>query len=107
MDVNYLRTLATQLETTAKALRQLADGQELAQTMMAQGCDVLMKDWESVLRLYVPARKALRRLGVKTVGELTQKTAQDLLNVRGFGVTNLNKIREELSEHGLKLAFDD
>ena len=52
------------------------------------------------------ARNAWRALGLNTVGELIQKTADELLSSRNFGVTSLNEIRAKLGEMSLKLRND-
>ncbi len=106
MDSSYLRAIASQLETTAKVLRQMADGQDAAQAVLAANCDVLNKPFESVLSLNVLSQKACHRIGVETVGDLIRKTPDDLLSVLNFGCTSLNCIRVELAKHGLALSGD-
>ena len=58
------------------------------------------------LNLSVRARKCLSRLGITALGELTSRTADELLGVRNFGVTSLNEIRAKLAEKGMKLRND-
>ena len=53
--------------------------------------------------LSVRARRALDRLGVKTVIELINKTEAELLGCKNFGVTSLNEIKERLEDLGLGL----
>lgn len=60
----------------------------------------------SDLNLSVRARKCMTRLGISTLGELTQRTPDELLATKNFGVTSLNEIRQQLAEHGLKLRND-
>jgi DNA-directed RNA polymerase subunit alpha len=60
----------------------------------------------SDLNLSVRSRKCMARLGITVVGELTQRTADELLGSRNFGVTSLNEIRGKLAELGLKLRND-
>jgi DNA-directed RNA polymerase subunit alpha len=55
------------------------------------------------LELSVRARRALERLGVKTLFELINKTEAELLGCKNFGVTSLNEIKERLSSYGLAL----
>lgn len=55
------------------------------------------------LELSVRARRALDRLGVKTILELINKTEAELLGCKNFGVTSLNEIKERLTEFGLSL----
>jgi len=58
------------------------------------------------LNLSVRARKCMTRLGINTLGELVQRTPDELLATKNFGVTSLNEIRQQLAEHGLKLRND-
>jgi DNA-directed RNA polymerase subunit alpha len=58
------------------------------------------------LDLSVRARKCMARLGITTVGELVNKTADELLATRNFGVTSLNEIRQKLAELNLSLRND-
>ncbi len=51
----------------------------------------------------VRARRALERLGVKTLGELASKTEPELLACRNFGQTSLNEVVQRLNEYGLGL----
>ena len=58
------------------------------------------------LGLSVRARKCMIRLGISTVGELTRRTGDELLECKNFGVTSLNEVRDKLSVQGLKLRGD-
>lgn len=58
------------------------------------------------LNLSVRARKCMARLGITTVGELIQRTPDELLATKNFGVTSLNEIRQQLTELSLKLRND-
>ncbi len=60
----------------------------------------------SDLNLSVRARKCMSRLGLTTLGDLIQKTPDELLGSRNFGVTSLNEIRAKLAEMNLKLRND-
>jgi DNA-directed RNA polymerase subunit alpha len=51
----------------------------------------------------VRARKALETLGLRTLGELADKTEAELLACRNFGQTSLNEICQHLAEYGLRL----
>ncbi len=56
------------------------------------------------LNLSVRTMNCLRRGGIVTVGELTNKTERDLLTLRNFGQKSLNEIKDKLAEMGLSLA---
>ncbi|MBI1347335.1 tetratricopeptide repeat protein [bacterium] len=58
------------------------------------------------LNLSVRARKCMARLGITTLGELVQRTPDELLATKNFGVTSLNEIRQQLAESGIKLRND-
>ncbi|GIW88865.1 MAG: RNA polymerase subunit alpha domain protein [Isosphaeraceae bacterium] len=58
------------------------------------------------LALSVRARKCMTRLNIQTVGQLIQRTGDELLEIKNFGVTSLNEVRDKLAQLGLKLKGD-
>jgi DNA-directed RNA polymerase subunit alpha len=60
----------------------------------------------SELNLSVRARKCMNRLGINTMGELINRTADELLESKNFGMTSLNEVREKLRQYGLSLRGD-
>jgi DNA-directed RNA polymerase subunit alpha len=58
------------------------------------------------LNLSVRARKCMNRLGITTLGELVQRTADQLLESKNFGMTSLNEVREKIAQYGLTLRGD-
>ncbi len=60
----------------------------------------------SDLNLSVRARKCMNRLNISTLGELVQRTADELLEAKNFGMTSLNEVRERLTQFNLKLRGD-
>jgi DNA-directed RNA polymerase subunit alpha len=58
------------------------------------------------LNLSVRARKCMNRLGINTLGDLVQRTADELLESKNFGMTSLNEVREKLRQYGLTLRGD-
>jgi DNA-directed RNA polymerase subunit alpha len=60
----------------------------------------------SDLNLSVRARKCMNRLGINTLGELIQRTADELLESKNFGMTSLTEVREKLRQYGLSLRGD-
>jgi DNA-directed RNA polymerase subunit alpha len=60
----------------------------------------------SDLNLSVRARKCMNRLGINTLGELIQRTADELLESKNFGMTSLNEVRDKLQQYGLSLRGD-
>jgi hypothetical protein len=55
------------------------------------------------LDLCVRGRKALRRLGIETIGQLLTKSAGDLLCARNFGMGSLAELKAKLAGLGLEL----
>jgi DNA-directed RNA polymerase subunit alpha len=60
----------------------------------------------SELNLSVRARKCMNRLGINALAELVQRTADELLEAKNFGMTSLNEVREKLRQYGLSLRGD-
>jgi DNA-directed RNA polymerase subunit alpha len=60
----------------------------------------------SDLNLSVRARKCMNRLGINTLGEVIQRSADELLESKNFGMTSLNEVREKLAQLGLTLRGD-
>jgi len=71
-----------------------------------QRAELLNKPVED-LSLSVRSRKALQRLGIRTLGDLTKKTDAELLGCKNFGVTSLNEIKKALDSFGLDLRTLD
>lgn len=57
----------------------------------------------SDLNLSVRARKCMNRLNITTLGELCQRTQDELLEAKNFGMTSLKEVQEKLVTYGLKL----
>ena len=54
--------------------------------------------------LSVRSRNCLQKMGVRTLGDLTRTTEQELLSSKNFGETSLVEIREMLVSKGLELG---
>jgi DNA-directed RNA polymerase subunit alpha len=48
-------------------------------------------------------RNCLKRAQINTIGELLQKTEDDLLNITNFGQKSLDEVKQKLDERGLTL----
>jgi DNA-directed RNA polymerase subunit alpha len=48
-------------------------------------------------------RNCLKRAQVNTIGELLEKSEDDLLNITNFGQKSLDEIKQKLDERGLTL----
>jgi DNA-directed RNA polymerase subunit alpha len=67
---------------------------------LAQVLNIPVTDFE----LSVRSRNCLQKMGVRTLGDLTRLTEQELLNSKNFGETSLVEIREMLHSKGLELG---
>ena len=59
----------------------------------------------SELELSVRASNCLETAKIRSVGELVQKTEDELLGVRSFGKTSLREVKSELEKLGLHLGY--
>jgi DNA-directed RNA polymerase subunit alpha len=57
------------------------------------------------MKLSVRANNCLESENIATVRDLVQRTEDSLLEVRNFGETTLNEVREKLSQYGLHLGM--
>ena len=55
------------------------------------------------LELSVRANKCLSKLDIETFGDIIKNSEQELLQVRNFGQTSLNEIKQKLASYGLSL----
>jgi DNA-directed RNA polymerase subunit alpha len=70
-------------------------GEEQASGVLAQP----IEDMDFTVRSY----NCLKREGVQTVGDLVQKTEEDLLEIRNFGQKSIDEVKAKLEELGLSL----
>lgn len=70
----------------------------------ASSMDVLYRLVEE-LDLSVRAQNCLSNAGIRYVGELVQKTEQDMLKTRNFGRKSLKEIKDVLQDLGLSLGM--
>lgn len=59
------------------------------------------------LDLSVRSYNCLKRAGINTVHELTQKTEEDMMKVRNLGRKSLEEVNEKLAELGLSLRKEE
>jgi DNA-directed RNA polymerase subunit alpha len=79
----------------------LAIGPDTASSMPSSPNLMLpIEDMDLSVRSY----NCLKREGVSTVGELVQKTEQDLLDIRNFGQKSIEEVKQKLAEMGLSLS---
>ncbi len=87
--------IITSLEELVETLNSPGDGSRQVQTSL----DFPVAD----LEISVRSRSALIETGIKTLGELTQTTEQELLDSKNFGGQMLTEIKELLAFNGLQL----
>ena len=59
------------------------------------------------LELSVRSYNCLKRAGINTVSELTNKTSDDMMKVRNLGRKSLEEVLAKLKELGLQLSSGD
>jgi len=59
------------------------------------------------LELSVRSANCLKNANIKTIGELTRKTEDDIAKTRNFGKKSLQEIKEKLGEWGLSFGISD
>ena len=57
------------------------------------------------LEFSVRSQNCLQSADIKYIGELVQKTEQEMLKTKNFGRKSLNEIKEVLREMGLELGL--
>jgi DNA-directed RNA polymerase subunit alpha len=66
---------------------------------VAAACEINIDELELSVRSY----NCLKRAGINTVGELVNKTAEDMMKVRNLGRKSLDEVLAKLKELGLSL----
>ena len=92
-------------ETALKALPAPQPDSRQDSAILAELSSLLNKSITE-LNLSVRARKCMNRLGINTLGELVQRTADELLASKDFGPASLRQVREKLAQFGLTLKGD-
>ena len=82
----------------------LIDGLPNPVAVEAQTREVLYRLVEE-MDLSVRAQNCLQAAGIKLVGELVQKTEQEMLKTRNFGRKSLKEIKDVLTDLGLSLGM--
>ncbi len=59
------------------------------------------------LELSVRSSNCLKNANIRTIGDLTQKTEEEISKTRNFGKKSLQEIKDKLKEWGLKLGMKD
>ncbi|HXW83801.1 MAG TPA: DNA-directed RNA polymerase subunit alpha [Candidatus Binataceae bacterium] len=88
------------VEETAETVTSVAEGGEQRPTLN----ELLYRPVEG-LPISVRAFNGLQNADIKFIGELVQRTEQDMLKIKNFGRKSLNEIKEVLADMGLSLGM--
>jgi DNA-directed RNA polymerase subunit alpha len=97
--VELLQLFAELGEGTGGLVLGPEPGEEEATGVLAQP----IEDMDFTVRSY----NCLKREGVATIGDLVQKTEEDLLEIRNFGQKSIDEVKAKLEELGLSLRSKD
>src|SRR6516164_9968762 len=73
---------------------------DVAHSRFSQVLEIPVTDFE----LSVRSRNCLKKLNIKTLGDLTRVNEAQLLSSKNFGETSLNEIKDILGTKGLRLG---
>src|SRR2546423_12273524 len=76
------------------------DGDDRRGDRRSQVLDIPITDFE----LSVRSRNCLKKMNIKSLGDLLRTTEQELLSYKNFGETSLNEIKALLAQKGLRLG---
>ncbi len=68
-----------------------------------KGMVMMIEDLDLSVRSY----NCLKRAGIQTVEELTQKTEEEMMRVRNLGKKSLKEVKDKILEHGLSFKSED
>ena len=68
-----------------------------------KGQQMLIEDLDLSVRSY----NCLKRAGIQTVDELTQKTEDEMMRVRNLGKKSLKEVKDKITELGLSFKSYD
>ena len=74
--------------------------EEQASSRFSQVLEIPVTDFE----LSVRSRNCLKKMNIRTLGDLTRVTEQQLLASKNFGETSLDEIKEIMTAKGLRLG---
>jgi DNA-directed RNA polymerase subunit alpha len=95
-----LVALVADLEEEPQGLQLSVPG---ANTSSSPDLDLRIEDLDLTER----PRNCLKRAQINTIGELVDRTLDDLLNITNFGQKSLDEVLQKLDERGLSLRVKD
>lgn len=95
--LGYLRHLSggAMLESGASASRAMPDRLQ----------ELLSRSIEDLAELSVRSRNSLQKENIRSLGDLVQKTEDEMLAIENFGKKSLQEIKDFLTEHGLDFGM--
>jgi DNA-directed RNA polymerase subunit alpha len=67
--------------------------------------DLFARPIEDLAELSVRSRNSLQKENIRTLGDLVQKSEEDMLGIENFGKKSLKEIADFLDEHGLRFGM--
>ncbi len=97
------KMLINQLEVIVELSEKAQEEEYMVERESEQNSQILEMQIED-LDLSVRSYNCLKRAGIHTVDELTQKTEEDMMKVRNLGKKSLKEVKQKLEELNLSLA---
>ncbi|MFQ5536433.1 MAG: DNA-directed RNA polymerase subunit alpha [Gemmatimonadota bacterium] len=67
--------------------------------------DLFVRPIEDLAELSVRSRNSLQKENIRTLGDLVQRSEEDMLGIENFGKKSLKEISDFLEEHGLRFGM--
>ncbi len=90
-------------EESSEWLPSKVEVEALQPKAISAGMEDLLSRPVEDMELTARGMKCMEKLNVRTLGDLVQKTENDLLSCKNFGQTSVDQIKEKLEKVGLKL----
>jgi DNA-directed RNA polymerase subunit alpha len=69
------------------------------------GLDLISRPIEDLAELSVRSRNSLQKENIRTLGDLIQRTEDEMLKIENFGRKSLQEIEDFLAEHNLRFGM--
>ena len=109
--MNHAENIQPIMSSVSRRIRELTDDLSMITKMTNEVLDKEENEKEKVLvmsidelELSVRSYNCLKRAGINTVEELTNRTSEDMMKVRNLGRKSLEEVLAKLKELGLELS---
>ncbi len=92
-----------ELFSLARGLNEAAEGIEIGPSDSEESLEEEYNQPVEELNLTQRSYNCLKREGIHTVGELTARSENDLMDIRNFGMKSITEVKEKLAELGFSL----